>query len=529
MPTVLIADKLAKQSVDVLRQAGLEVINRPGLTPEQLKEAVRGVEGAIVRSGAKFTADVLAEAGELKAVCRAGVGVDNIDVAAASRQGVVVMNTPGANTISTAEHTIALMLALSRNVGPAYLSMREGRWDRKKFMGAELAATTLGVVGLGRVGRAVAARAAAFDMKIAAYDPYISREAAAKLGIKVHDSLDELLKTCDYLTVHVPGGDPTRGMIGEAQIALMKPTARLVNCARGDVVDRDAVVAAVSEGRLAGAAFDVYSHEPPGDFEFARHDAILATPHLGASTEAAQIAVGIQAAEQMADALLRGHYRNAINVTSVPPEEMGVLRPYCELAYRMGQVIGTLNRGRLRSLKVMCTGVLAEHNATPVADHGVLGVLQAVLGDTVSIVSAPHLARERGLHVTCTTSVDQKDGFTDLVSLTLSTDASDLEVAGTVFGPEHIRMVKVGPFRTEVVPEGHLLLAFGQDKPGLIGSIGDTLFAAGVNIARMTFGRTEPGGDCLLALNMDSSCEEGTLEAIRALPAVDRAVRVALR
>jgi len=529
MPTVLIADKLPQECVDILEQAGLNVVNKPGLAPEELKEALKGVDGVIVRSGVKLTADILESAQGLKAACRAGVGVDNIDVPCASKLGVVVMNTPGANTISTAEHTIALMLALSRNVGPAYVSMRAGKWDRKKFVGAELAGTTLGIVGVGRVGRAVATRAVAFGMKVVAHDPYIAREAAGKLGIQVVDSLKDLLDVSDYVTVHVPGGEDTKGMIGREEVALMKSTARLINCARGNIVDHQAVVDAVKDGKLAGAAFDVYETEPPQDFDFCLHDKILATPHLGASTEAAQIAVGTQAAEQMVGALLRQEYQNALNIEAVSPEEMSVLAPYCNLAYRLGQAAGMLNRGRLRAVEVRCEGAVGEHNVAPVVDHGVLGVLVAVLGSTVNIVSAPHLARERGLRVAGTTSTDQKDGFTDLVTLKLSTDAGALEVTGTVIGGAHVRMVKVGAFEADVIPEGHLLLVFGQDKPGLIGSIGEVLGNAGVNIARMTFGRAQAGGECLLALNLDNACGEDALKAIRSLALVERAVPVTLR
>ena len=529
MATVLLADKLPQECVDVLEQAGLTVVNKPGLSPEELKDAIKGVEGVVVRSGVKLTADILAAADSLKAAVRAGVGVDNIDVDAASRMGIVVMNTPGANTISTAEHAFALMLALSRNVGPAYVSMRAGRWDRKKFVGAELARTTLGIVGLGRVGRAVATRAVAFGMKVIGHDPYISHEAAGQLGVQLRDTLEDVLKACDYLTVHVPGGDETKSMIGADEIALMKPTARIINCARGEVVDMAAVVEAVKDDRLAGAAFDVYKPEPPEDSGFAGDDRILATPHLGASTEAAQIAVGTQAAEQVADAILHEDYRNALNVAPVPPEEMAALAPFCELAWRLGQIAGVLNRGRTKSVDVLSRGELARHTTTPIVNNGVLGVLKAMLGNTVNIVSAPHLARERGIKVTSTASLDQQPGFTDLVTLKLVTDAGELEVAGTVFGGQHQRVVRVGSFYTEVAPEGELLLVFGADKPGVIGMVGKAVGAAGVNIARMTFGRTQAGGESLLALNLDDPCSQKLLDAVNGLSVVGRAVLVSLR
>jgi len=528
MYRVLIADKLAESAADMLKEAGMEVVNKPGLSPEELKEAIADVEGVIVRSGVRLTADVLACAGRLRAICRAGVGIDNIDVPVASRQGIVVMNTPGANTISTAEHTFALILGLSRNVGPAYISMREGKWDRKKFIGVELCGMTLGIVGLGRVGLAVAERAAGFGMKLVGYDPFISREVAAKLGVKLVDELAELLRTADCVTVHVPGNEQTVGMIGEEQIAMMKPGARIINCARGEVVDQDAVVKAVQSGHLAGAAFDVYAEEPPRSFEFARDDRILATPHLGASTEAAQMAVGTQAASQIIDALTVGHYRNALNMISVSPEEMASLRPYCKLAQRLGKSAGYINRGRPTSVQITCFGELAEHNTEPVVNYGVTGVLQSMLGDTVNIVSAPHLAEARGMRVTSSTSRTQEGGFTDQIVLRLTTDAAQTEIAGTVFERKHLRITRIDSFYTEVVPEGHLLMVFSRDKPGVIGRVGETLGRAGVNVARMTFGRTEAGGDALLALNLDSACDEATLDRIRALGDVQKAVLLPL-
>jgi len=528
MPKVLIADKLPDSTVNMLVEAGLEVVNRPGLKPHDLKQAVRDVEGVIVRSGVQLTADILAGADRLRAICRAGVGVDNVDLPAATRKGVVVMNTPGANTISTAEHTFALILALSRNVGPAYISMREGKWDRKRFVGVELAGTTLGIVGLGRIGQAVAARALAFGMKVICHDPFIARDVAARLGVRLADSLEEVLKVSDYVTVHVPGNEQTQGLIGEREIAMMKPGARLINCARGDVVDQAAVVKAVEAGRLAGAAFDVYAEEPPASFEFAADDRILATPHLGASTEAAQLAVGTQAAEQMIDALLRGEYPNALNIVSVSAEEMERLRPYCELAQQLGKSAGYLNRGRPRAVRVTCLGEVAEHNTAPIVNYGVMGVLQSMVGDNVNIVSAPHLAEERGMQVTSSVSRTQQGGFTDLIVLGLATDAGEIEIAGTVLERKHPRIVRIGSFHTEVVPEGHLLMVFGKDRPGLIGKVGEALGRAGINIARMTFGRKEPGGDALLALNLDSPCDEQALRRIKALDLVDRAIPLPL-
>ena len=528
MDEVLIADKLPQSTVQMLSEAGYEVDNRPGLSPEELKEALKDVVGVICRSGAKLTEDALSEADNLVAICRAGVGVDNIDIPAASHKGVVVMNTPGANTISTAEHTFALMLALSRNIGPAYISMRAGKWDRKKFTGAQLAGTTLGVLGLGRVGRAVAERAKAFDMKVVGQDPYISREVASKLGIRLAESIDGVLEECDYLTVHVPVNDETTGMIGREEIEKMKPEARIINCARGAVIDREAVVEAVRGGKLAGAAFDVYVEEPPEDYEFTQDDRILATPHLGASTEAAQQAVGAQAADQLIDALKEGHFRNALNITSVPPEDMDALRPMCDLVRKMGMMAGFLNRGRPSSIEVTCKGEVADHDITPVVNFGVMGVLQSALGQNINIVSAPHLAEERGIKVTGQSTTTPEGGFTDLVTLTLSTDKDETTVSGTVLGKTHARIVAVDSFDTEIEPQGHLLMLFTPDKPGVVGKVGETLGNANINIAQMTFGRQQAGGDSMIALKLDSPCDKDVVEDLRTLDVINKAVLISL-
>jgi D-3-phosphoglycerate dehydrogenase len=528
MKKVLLADKLPEECTAVLQKADFEVENRPGLSEDELREAVEGVSGIICRSGAKITEAVLEEADFLEAICRAGVGVDNIDVEAASRRGVVVMNTPGANTISTAEHTFALLLALARNVGPAYLAMREGRWEKRKFLGAQLSGTTLGVIGLGRIGQEVARRALAFDMTVVAYDPFVSSDAAEKIGVHLLDSLEDLLKRSDYVTLHVPENAETKRLIGREQIVLMKDGARLINCARGAVVDQEAIAEAVDSGKLAGAAFDVYTEEPPADYSFARHDAVLATPHLGASTEAAQLAVAMAAAEQLIEALSRRHYRNAVNVAAVPPDEMKVILPFCQLATQLGRLVAQLSCGRPKAIEVACRGSVAQETVEPIVNHGAMGVMQSSLGSGVNIVSAPHLARDRGIHITSSSTVGGEAGFTDLVLVTLETDEGAWEVGGTVFGRSHPRIVRIEGFFLELAPEGHIMLVFGEDVPGLIGRVGMALGEAGVNIARMGFGRRTSGGKALLALNLDTSCDAPTVSAIAALEHVERVVGVEL-
>jgi D-3-phosphoglycerate dehydrogenase len=528
MKRVLLADNLPEQCAAILKEAGLEVESRPGLSPGDLKEAVRGVSGVVCRSGAKLTADVLEGADSLEAICRAGVGVDNIDVPAASHRGIVVMNTPGANTISTAEHAFALMMALARNIGPAYISMREARWEKKKFTGSQLSGSKLAIIGLGRIGQEIAKRAIAFGMIVRAFDPYVGRDSASKIGVELVDDLDDLLEDCHYLTIHVPENEQTHGLINAERISRMRAGACIINCARGSVVDQDAVVTAIERGTLGGAAFDVYVKEPPPSFDFACHDRVLATPHLGASTEEAQLAVGVQAAEQLVDALTRRHYRNALNVSPVPPEEMKLLRPYCELAAKLGNLVAQLNAGRPEELRVSCKGDIAQENIEPVVNHGAMGVMQSSLGGQVNIVSAPYLAKERGIHITSSSTMGGEAGFTDLVEVELTTDTGTVSAAGTLFGKSNPRIVRIADFYVEILPQGEVLIVFGKDVPGLIGNVGALMGESGVNIARMGFGRVEAGGRALLALNLDSPCDDATVKLIRGVDCVEEAARVHL-
>jgi len=528
MKKVLVADTLPEQCMKMLQEAGLEVVYQPGLSEEELKEAARDVHGIICRSGAKVTEKVLESADRLEAICRAGVGVDNIDIAAASRKGVAVMNTPAGNTISTAEHTFALLLSLARNIGPAYASMCEGRWEKKKLTGSQLYGSTLGVIGLGRIGREMAKRAVGFGMTVLAYDPFVTRETAERMGVELRDKLEDVLADCDYLTVHVPETEKTDGLIGADQIAVMKDGSCLINCARGSVVDQDATVAAVKSGKLRGAAFDVYRREPPEDYAFAREEGILATPHLAASTAQAQLAVATEAAEQLIVALQRGHFRNALNVVLVPPEEMRVLQPYCDLAVQLGRFVAQLQPGRAEALEISYQGELAHDHVELVQSYGAMGLMQGSMTAGVNVVSGPYLVHEHGISVTGSATVGSEAGFTDLIKLRLTTDAGTGEAAGTVFGRQHPRIVSVEDFHVELIPEGHILVVFGRDMPGLIGRVGALLGEAGVNIARMGFGRKEVGGHALLGLNLDSPCDEDTVDKIRALDVVRRVAAIEL-
>jgi D-3-phosphoglycerate dehydrogenase len=528
MKKVLIADNVPGECLAILKAAGLAVESRPGLTEEGLREALRGVSGLICRSGVKVTARALEQADALEAICRAGVGVDNVDVEAASRRGVAVMNTPGGNTVSTAEHAFALMLGLARNVGPAYIAMREGRWEKKRFVGSQLSGATLGVIGLGRIGQEVAKRAAAFGMKVHAYDPQVSRERAERLGVVLAEDLQTLLAASDYVTVHVPETEGTQGLIGEQTIPLMKDGACVVNCARGAVVDQEAVVRAVVGGKLGGAAFDVFAKEPPEDYAFARHDRILATPHLGASTREAQAAVATEAAQQLVDALVRGQYRNAVNLSLLPPEEMKRLEPWCDLAARLGSLVAQLAGGRPEAVEVVCKGELAQGDTEPVSRYGIMGFMRSRLGPKVNVVSAPYLAAERGIRLTSVRTSGSEGGFTSLVEVRLTANGTVSAAVGTLLGRTHPRIVRINEFDVEVAPEGDLLIVFNNDMPGCIGAVGAALGGARINVARMSVARQQAGGNALLAFNLDSACDEATLARIRAFELVQRAVLVRL-
>jgi D-3-phosphoglycerate dehydrogenase len=511
---VLLADRISAECKELLTAAGLEVSDRPGLDVAGLKEAIADADGVILRSGVRLTAEVLGSAKRLKAACRAGVGVDNIDIEEATRRGVIVMNTPSGNTISTAEQTMALMLGLSRNTGPAYLSMRKGEWERKKFVGSQLAGKTLGVIGLGRIGRAVARRAQAFEMRVVGLDPFVTAQAAGESGVELVESLEALLAASDYVTLHVPKTDETSRLIGAGEIEKMKRGARLINCARGGVVDEAAVVAAVKAGKLAGAAFDVYETEPPSDFGLFEDARILTTPHLGASTAEAQEAVSREAAEQMVDCLSGRAIRNAVNLLPVPAEDRERLRPHLELVRRLGRFAVQMEAGRIEQVEVVAYGEVVEPHMRHLESYALVGMMEGMMEEGANLVNAAVLARERGIRVRSTTA-PAEGGFSSLVVVKVKGDVREQRVAGTVFGDEHFRVIRVGGFQVEIVPEGTILLVKGQDAPGLIGQVGTALGETGINIARMGFGRRKVGGEALLALNLDGGIEREQAEALK--------------
>jgi D-3-phosphoglycerate dehydrogenase len=515
MPRILVSDKLEAVGIELLRQAGIEVDDRAGLTGAAFREALRAADGVIVRSATQITAEDLDDPGRLRAIVRAGVGVDNIDVAAATRRGIVVMNTPGGNTVSTAEHTIALLLALARHIPEADASVRQKKWERSKFVGAQLAGKTLGVVGLGRVGREVGRRAAGLDMKVLGFDPFLTAERAAQLGIESVASLDELLPRCDFLTVHTPLTDETRDLIGARQLALLPKGARVLNCARGGIINETALADALRSGHLAGAALDVFIAEPPGESALLTLPNVVVTPHLGASTVEAQTSVAREAAQLLIDFLKRGLVQFAVNMAAVDRTELEEMRLYVDLARRLGLLHAQMDQGAIRRAELSYRGEIARRNTRLVTAAFAAGLLEYRLDENVNAVNAELLARERGIEIVEQSS-PRKGDFGTLIRADVVTDKKSYTAAGTLFGHEYLRLVQLGPYRLDTFLDGIMLILTHRDVPGLIGDIGTIFGKHRINIAQMTVGRQQPGGEAIAVLNLDDLPAEEALAQVRA-------------
>lgn len=522
MPTVLITDSLSSAGLETLRAAGLQLDVRAGLTPPQVRDALKTADGIIIRSGTTLTEELLKDQPRLKVIVRAGVGVDNIDLAAATRAGIVVMNTPAGNTTSTAEHTIAMLLALSRNIAPAAASMKAGKWDRKSFTGTQLAGKTLAVVGLGRIGLAVAQRAVGLEMKVVGYDPFLSAEKAAKFGIEVVRQVDDLVERCDFLTVHTPLTDETRGLIDAARMARMKKGVRLVNCARGGIIDEAALADAIESGRVAGAALDVFVDEPPRDNRLVRLPQVLTTPHLGASTDEAQELVALEAAEIISGYLLRNEVRHAVNMAPLSAAEMADIRAYLDLGRRLGLLLAQQCKGHgVKSAHLLFRGEAATKNTRLIGSAFAAGLLETALAEHVNIVNAELLAKERGIRITESASSDVGD-FSTLIRATVDTDGGELTASGTIFGKQFLRLVRLGSFSLDAYLDGNLLIYRHRDVPGLIGFIGTIFGKHKVNIAHMALGRerNEQGGEAVAVLNLDNEPSPEALAEVRQHPEV---------
>jgi D-3-phosphoglycerate dehydrogenase / 2-oxoglutarate reductase len=517
MPRVLISDKLEAAGLDLLRGAGIELDERHGLKGAALQEALRGADAVIVRSGTTITAELLEDPGKLRAVVRAGVGVDNIDVAAATRKGIVVMNTPGGNTVSTAEQTLALLLALARNIpaADAHVHQAPAKWDRTKFTGAQLAGKTLGVVGLGRIGREVARRAAGLDMKVVGFDPFLSPDRAAQLGIEAVGGLDQLLPRCDFLTVHTPLTDETRDLIGARELALLPQGARVLNCARGGIVNEPALAEALGSGHLAGAALDVFVEEPPpADHPLLKMPNVVLTPHLGAATVEAQTSVAREAAQLLIDFLTRGVVQFAVNMAAVDRTELEELRLYVDMARRLGLLHAQMAQGAIRRAELKYHGEVARRSTRLITAAFAAGLLESRLAESVNIVNAELLARERGIDLVEQTS-PRKGDFGTLIRAEVTTDKKAYTAAGTLFGNQYLRLVQLGPYHLDTFMDGVMLIFSHRDVPGLIGYIGTIFGKHGVNIAQMTVGRQLPGGEAIAVLNLDSQPPEDAIKEVR--------------
>ena len=519
---VFVADDVSDSGLQPLRDAGIAVEKRVGLQPDELRDALQGCTGLIVRSETKVTSDLLESAGNLRVIGRAGVGVDNIDVPAATVRGVVVMNAPDGNTITTAEHTIALLVSLARRIPQATSSLKAGHWERKKFIGVELQGKTLGIIGLGRIGRVVAGRARGLGMNIVAYDPFIAPEQARDLEIELA-SLDEVYSRADFLTVHTPLTAETRGLIDREVLAKMKRGARIINCARGGLIDEQALYEAIKSGAIAGAAIDVFSQEPPpSDHPLISLDEVIVTPHLGASTTEAQEGVAFTVAEQMRDFLLTGALRGAVNVPAVGAKELNVMQPYVALAESLGRFQAQLVDKPVSEVKIEFAGEIVDIDAAPVTRSFLSGLLRDVSA-RVNIVNAFIIAEERGIKVT-TTYIRTAGESTPSIRTTIVAGNSAHSLAGTIFGygdqRREGRITEIDGFHLEATPKGHMLVTRNRDVPGVIGKVGTILGEDSVNISRFHLGRRERGGEAMAVIETDVEVEKKTLEALRALDQV---------
>ncbi|MBU1727589.1 MAG: phosphoglycerate dehydrogenase [Candidatus Omnitrophica bacterium] len=512
---ILISDPLSEEGVQILKDVKeftVDVVT--DLKPDALKEKIKDYDALVVRSATKVTKDIIAAASKLKVIGRAGVGLDNVDLDSATQKGIIVMNTPGGNTISTAEHTISMILSLSRNIAQANASMKKGEWKRSKFMGVELYGKSLGIVGFGRIGREVAKRALSFGMNVLAYDPFLSVDVASSLGVEVVE-LKELLEKSDYITVHTPLTDETKHVISAPQFAIMKKGVRIINCARGGIIDEEGLIAAIKEGKVAGAALDVFEKEPLlAESELLKLDGVVLTPHLGASTEEAQVNVAIEVAEIVRDALLGKGIRNAANYPCLEPEVSRIIEPYINLAERLGAFASQLAEGRLQEVNITYSGEIIKHDLTPLTLALVKGTLKPVLQETVNFINSTALAKERGVKIN-EAKTSSEEEFVTLITLEIKTDKESRKVCGTLSSNKKPRIVKIDKYYLECQPEGEMVFIQNWDKPGVIGNLGTFFGKCGINIATMTFGRDEPGGKAISVLNVDSQVSPEVLDKVR--------------
>ena len=519
MYKVLVMDGVEEKGLAALRQEPeIEVVIGAKMTEDELCAVIGEYDGMIVRSATKVTARVVESAARLKVVGRAGVGVDNIDIPAATSKGILVVNAPGGNTIAAAEQTMAMMLALSRNIPRACATLRSGKWDKKAFMGVELRDKILGVIGLGRIGSAVAKKAQGMDMNVVAFDPYITEEKAELLGIKLL-SLEDVFRQADFITVHIPLTKETKYIVGENAFSLMKDGVRVINCARGGVLDEQALYNAMKAGKVAGAALDVFEKEPNTDSPLYEFDNFIATPHLGASTKEAQLSVAVDVSESIVAALKGDFVKNTVNIPSLSPKALKVVKPYLALAEKMGKFAAQIIRGRVNKLEIIYGGDLANQEVTPITTALIKGFLDTILQDMVNFVNASLQAKNRGIQVVQKQSEEEGD-YANLINVKVTSNKEEISVAGTIFGGVDARLVSIDGYHVDAVPEGNMLYIPHIDKPRIIGPVGNLIGAQDINISGMQVGRKVIGGRAVMLLNVDAPLPEETMAEINKIEGI---------
>ena len=525
MPKVLISDELSDAAVQIFRDRGVEVDFMPqlGKDPAKLAEIIGGYDGLAIRSATKVTAAIIEKATNLRVIGRAGIGVDNVDIPAASARGIVVMNTPFGNSITTAEHAIAMMFACARQIPAADASTRAGKWEKSKFMGAEISGKKLGLIGCGNIGSVVASRALGLKMKVIAYDPFLSADRAMQLGVEKVETVEELLKRADFVSLHVPKTAATANMLSAERIALMKPTARLINCARGGLVDEQAAADALREGRLAGAAFDVFAEEPARANPLFDAPNVVCTPHLGAATVEAQENVALQVAEQISDYLIDGAIQNALNAPSITAEEAPLLKPWVAVCEAVGAFAGQVTENAIKEIEIDYVGDVAQLNLKPLTATLVSALLKPLMGEgAVNMVSAPLVAKERGIAIS-ETRRDAQGAFGSYVRLSVVTEKQTRAVAATVFSNGRPRFIQIKGIDLDAEPQKFMLYTTNEDTPGYVGALGSKLGALGINIATFSMGRAEKGGEAIALLGVDAPVSAGAVAEIAALAQVRQA------
>jgi D-3-phosphoglycerate dehydrogenase len=523
MAKVLVSDSLSKEGLAFLKEArDIELENKPGLSEDELAKAIVGVEGLVIRSGSKVTAKVIEAADKLKVIGRAGIGVDNVDVKAASRRGIIVMNTPTGNAVTTAEHALALLFSVARKIPLASSTMKEGKWEKKAFEGRELAGKTLGVIGLGNIGRIVADRARGLRMGVIGYDPFMTAERAAELGIELV-SIDDLFRRADAITVHTPLTSETKGIVNDAAIAKMKKGVMLINAARGGIYDEAAVVRGLDSGQIGGVGLDVFVEEPPGLTDIVKHPKAVVTPHLGASTEEAQLRVALEIAQQVVAYLQTGAISNSVNVPSVAREMAPVLGPYLSLARNLGQLLAQVESVRPRTIEIECAGDAATLPTAPIVNAALSGLLAGFFETPVNAVNAPIVAKDSGIEVR-EERTTQKGPFATLLTLTVvGADGQRAAVGGTLGGDRTPRLVRWGKFEMDAHLDGSILVVRNHDRPGVIGSIGTILGTGGINVSSMQMGLDKGAHEAAAFWALDSALPASVLDQVRAVKDVAKA------